>query len=163
MGEDNLARARRVFETLCATLNLHEWHYDRNDEDLSIRCSAQGEDLPMDLFIKVDSDKQLILLLSHLPFVISEEKRLDVAIATSVANNGMVDGSFDYDISTGHMFFRMTSSFIESEIGSDLFTYMLMVSCHTIDEYNDRFLMVGKGLMSINDFIAKERGGNDNG
>lgn len=156
MADEKLERAQKVYETLCATLDKHEWHYQKNEERLSIECGAQGEDLPMEITIRVDAERQLIMLLSHLPFVISEDKRLDVAIATSIANNGLVDGSFDFDITDGHMFFRMTSSFIESNIGSDLFTYMLMVSCRTIDDYNDRFLMLGKGMMSIEDFMKKE-------
>ena len=156
MADEKLERAQKVYETLCATLDKHEWHYQKNEERLSIECGAQGEDLPMEITIRVDTERQLIMLLSHLPFIISEVKRLDVAIATSIANNGLVDGSFDFDITDGHMFFRMTSSFIESDIGSELFTYMLMVSCHTIDKYNDRFLMLGKGMMSIEDFMRKE-------
>lgn len=156
MADEKLTRAQNVFETLCAALEKHEWHYTKNESDLSIDCGAQGDDLPMDINIKVDADRQLIMLLSHLPFVIPEEKRLEIAVATSIANNNMVDGSFDFDVTNGHMFFRLTSSFIESEIGTELFSYMLMVSCLTIDEYNDRFLMVSKGMMSLQDFIAKE-------
>lgn len=154
MVDEKIGRAQKVYETLCATLDKQEWHYQKNDERLSIECGAQGEDLPMEITIKVDSERQLIMLLSHLPFVISEDKRLDVAIATSVVNNKLVDGSFDYNVADGHMFFRMTSSFIESDVGNELFVYMLMVSCHTIDEYNDKFLMLGKGMMSIENFIS---------
>ena len=154
MADKKLERAQKVYGTLCSTLDSHEWHYKKDEEKLSIDCGAQGEDLPMEITIKVDAERQLIMLLSHLPFVISEDKRLDVAIAVSAVNDKLVDGSFDYNIADGHMFFRMTSSFIESEIGNELFTYMLMVSCHTIDEYNDKFLMLGKGMMSIEDFIS---------
>lgn len=154
MVEEKKENAQKVYKTLCTTLDKHEWHYRKSDESLSIECEAQGEDLPMKITIEVDSDRQLVLLLSHLPLVIPEDKRLDVAIATSIVNDKLVDGSFDYNISDGHMFFRMTNSFIESEIGNELFTYMLMVSFYTIDEYNDRFLMLGKGMMSIEDFIS---------
>ncbi len=156
MADEKLEHAQKVYETLCTTLDSLEWKYQKNEENLRIDCGAQGEDLPMEISIRVDADRQLIILLSHLPFVVSEEKRLEVAIATSVANNGLVDGSFDFDVTDGHMFFRMTSSFIESEIGNELFTYMIMVSCHTIDDYNDRFLMLAKGMMTIQDFMAKE-------
>ena len=149
-----MLRAQRVYETLCTTLDSHDWKYKRNEENLSIDCGVQGDDIPIEITIKVDPDMQLIMLLSHLPFVVSEERRLDVAIATSIVNNSLVDGSFDYDITEGHMFFRMTSSFIESEIGNELFAYMLMCSCHTIDEYNDKFLMLDKGMISIEKFIA---------
>ena len=154
MVDEKIQRAQKVYSTLCATLDKQEWHYQKNDERLSIECGAQGEDLPMEITIKVDSERQLIMLLSHLPFVISEEKRLDVAIATSVVNNKLVDGSFDYNIADGHMFFRMTSSFIESDVGKELFVYMLMVSCHTIDEYNDKFLMLEKGMIGIEKFVS---------
>ena len=156
MADEKLARAQKVYQTLCAALDARNWKYKRDEENLRITCSARGDDLPMEINIAVDSNKQLIILLSHLPFIIPEDKRLDVAIATSVVNNKLVDGSFDYDITDGHMFFRMTSSFIESEIGNELFDYMLMCSCYTIDEYNDKFLMLGKGKMSIQDFLSND-------
>ena len=155
MANEKLERAQKVYRTLCATLDSHELRYEKDDKDLKINFEMQGEDLPMEIRIVVDEERQLITLYSHLPFVISEDKRLDVAIATSIVNNDMIDGSFDFDVTNGHMFFRMTSSFIESEIGGELFTYMLSISCHTIDEYNDKFLMLGKGMMSIEDFMSK--------
>lgn len=155
MTEEKLQRAQRTFETLCQNLDEHDWHYEKDEEKLEIECGARGDDLPMDISIIVDADRQLIILLSILPFVAPETKRLDVAIATSIVNNKLVDGSFDYDVTSGHMIFRMTSSFIESEIDSEVFTYMLMVSYHTIDEYNDKFFMLGKGMLSINQFLEE--------
>jgi hypothetical protein len=133
----------------------NRWHYEKDEENLEIECSARGEDLPMDIRIIVHADRQLIILLSVMPFIAPDTKRLDVAIATSIVNNKLVDGSFDYDVTSGHMVFRMTSSFIESEIDSEVFTYMLMVSFHTIDEYNDKFFMLGKGMLSINQFLEE--------
>ena len=155
MTEEKLQRAQRTFATLCKNLDEHDWHYEKDEENLEIECGARGEDLPMDIRIIVDADRQLIILLSVMPFVAPDTKRLDVAIATSIVNNKLVDGSFDYDVTSGHMIFRMTSSFIESEIDSEVFTYMLMVSCHTIDEYNDKFFMLGKGMLSINQFLEE--------
>ena len=155
MADEKLERAEKVFETLCSALDGHDWHYEKDEEKLKIECGAQGDDLPMDISIRVDAGRQLIMLISHLPFVIPEEKRLDAAIATSIVNNRMVDGSFDFDITDGHMFFRLTNSFIDSEIGEELVYYMVMISCVTIDEYNDKFLMLGKGMMSIKDFMKE--------
>lgn len=155
MDDEKIKRAQKVYGTLCAALDSNELHYDKDEDDLSVECGIQGEDLPMKIKIKIDSGRQLILLLSHIPFVVPEDKRLDVAIATCVVNNKLVNGSFDYDVEDGHMFFRMTNSFIDSEIGNELFSYMFAVSCHTIDEYNDKFFALGKGFMSIDDFIAQ--------
>lgn len=153
MEDEKMERAQKVYKTLCETLDMHDWKYTRDDENLSINCSAQGEDLPMEVTILVEADRQLITLFSHLPFVISEEKRLDIAIAVCMVNNKMVDGSFDYDITGGRLFFRMTNSFIESEMGNELFNYMLLCSLSTIDEFNDKFLMISKGMLTIDNFM----------
>lgn len=152
--ERRLNLAKTTFTTLCKTLDEQQWHYEKDENDLSIECGAQGEDLPMKITVKVDADRQLVMLLSHLPFVISEDKRLDIAVAVSSVNNLLVDGSFDYDIKTGHMFFRMTNSFLESQLGKEAFSYMLFCSCQTIDEYNDKFLMISKGVMSLEQFLT---------
>ena len=106
----------------------------------------------------VKPKNQVVQLLSRLPFQIPEEKRVDAAIAICVANNGLVDGSFDYDISDGDITFRLTTSYRESTLGADLFEYMILVSAGTIDDYNDKFFMIAKDMMSIQQFIEKENG-----
>lgn len=151
--EMKLIKAQNIYKTLCGALDHHEWHYEKNDEDLVIRCGAQGDDLPMDIKITVSADRQIVLLISHLPYVISEDKRLDLAIAVSIVNNRLVDGCFDYDVKSGHMFFRMTNSFLERTLGEDVFSYMLFCSVQTIDSYNDKFLMLAKDMMSLEQFM----------
>ena len=150
----NLELAKATFDKLCLALEKNDWRFKKNEERLSIECGAQGEDLPMEINVRVDADRMLVMLLSKLPYAIPEDKRLDVAIAVSVVNNALVDGSFDYDIASGSIFFRMTNSFLESVISDEVFTYMLFCSCQTIDEYNDKFLMLGKGVLTLEQFLA---------
>ncbi len=152
----DMALAKATFDTLCKTLDHEQWHYKKDEEGLSIECGARGDDLPMELVLKVDPDKMLVLVFSHLPYVVQEDKRLDVAIAVSVVNDRLVDGCFDYDVSSGHMFFRMSNSFIDSTLGQDLMAYLLYCSCQTIDAYNDKFLMLAKGMLSIEQFLTAE-------
>lgn len=152
--QEKLVQAKATFETLCRTLENEQWHYTKDEQALAIECGARGEDLPMELTIKVDADRMLIVLLSRIPFAIQEDKRLDVAIAVTAVNNRLVDGCFDYDVTSGKMFFRMTNSFIDSKIGEDVFTYMLYASCQTIDDYNDKFLMIAKGMLSVQQFLS---------
>ncbi len=152
--EKNLKHARTVFDTFCLVLDKNEWRYKKDTEKLTIECGAQGDDFPMEINIKVDAERMLVLLISKMPFVIQEDKRLDVAIAVSAINNSLVDGCFDYDIASGHMFFRMTNSFIESKLGEDVLEYLLFCSCHTIDKFNDKIFMLSKGMVSIEQFIS---------
>lgn len=152
--QEKLKSAKTTFDTLCKALEQHDWHFKKDEENLTIECGAQGDDLPMEITIVVDPERMLIILMSHLPFVTNEDKRLDTAVAVSAVNYALVDGSFDYDIKSGHMIFRMSNSFRESLIGEELFMYMILVSCHTIDEYNDKFLMLSKGVMTLEQFIG---------
>ena len=156
MDEEKRQRALEVYGTLCDMLDRNEWNYQKDDENLTISCGARGDDLPMDITIRVIDKVEIIMLQSRLPFVISEDARLDTAIAVSIVNNRLVSGCFDYNLQTGNMSFRMTSSYRESVIGAESLNYMLKVSCYTIDEYNDKFLMLSKGLISFQDFLPKE-------
>ena len=61
----------------------------------------------------------------------------------------MVAGSFDFNPATGGLFFRLTCSYRDSLISKAVYEYMLLVSCGTVDEYNDKLLMIAKGNMSL--------------
>lgn len=157
MDQNKLELAKQVYKTLCEAIEAREWSFKKNEDQLSVFFGVNGDDIPMDLFLIVDAERQLIRLLSPLPFKISEAKRMEVAIATCVASYGIVDGNFDYDISTGEIHFRMTASFRGSTIGEGLFQYMISLACAMVDKYNDRFLALDKGMIDINQFIAAEK------
>ncbi len=157
MAEANeMALAKTVFEDLCAALDRRQWKYKKNEDDLVVTFGFAGEDIPMDFVLVVDADRQLLRMFSKLPFAVPEDKRMDLAIATCVATYRLTDGSFDYDISTGEIVFRLTASFRESKIGDGLFEYLVVCSNVVVDEYNDKFFAISKGLLSVSDFIQEK-------
>ena len=158
MAEVNMEKAKEIFNALVDMLDTRDWKYEKFEEDLVIKSGIKGEDLPIEFIVVVKPKNQVVQLLSRLPFQIPEEKRVDAAIAICVANNGLVDGSFDYDISDGDITFRLTTSYRESTLGADLFEYMILVSAGTIDDYNDKFFMIAKDMMTVQQFIEKENG-----
>ena len=150
------AVAKEVYQDLCVTLDGRNWRYQRHDDDLVVTFGVSGEDLPMDFVLMVDADRQLIRLFSRMPFTVPEEKRMDLAIATCAATYDLADGSFDFDLKEGAITFRMTASFRESKIGEGLFQYMIDCSCAMVDEFNDKFLAISKGFLSIQDFLKNK-------
>ena len=157
MTEEMLKKSgENVYATICKMFDNLGYHYERHDDDLVVSCTVKGEDIPMDILFIVRSERQLVQLLSPMPFTVPEDKRMEMAIAVTVASNNLVDGSFDFDLSNGRIVFRQTSSYMESILGEELFTYMLMVSANTIDDYNDKFLMLAKGMMTLEQFIEKQ-------
>lgn len=151
--ESNLKQAKVAYKSLCEMLDDNKWHYTKDEAKLRISCNAQGEDLPMSIRINIDVERQLVVLLSEMPFAVPEDRRTSMAIAVSVANYGIVDGNFDYDYTDGTILYRMTSSFMDSLVGKEMFNYMLMCACYTIDAYNDKFFMVAKKNMSFDEIV----------
>lgn len=154
--EKALKDAKKVFQTICESLDDHKWKYDAKEEKLAIFTGVRGDDLPMSLSIRVDADRQLVVLHSPLApqlFEVPQNMRKEIAVAVACANRGMVHGDFDYDYVSGEIWFRLASSYRGSVMAKGVFDYMVGVSCSTIDEYNDKFLDVIKKGMSINEII----------
>lgn len=153
---DKVKQAELVYQTVCAALDARSWKYSKDEAKLLVHFGVSGDDLPMRFIIVVDADRQLIRLMSPLSFKMSEDKRMEGAVAACAATYGMADGGFDYDLTDGEIVFRMTASFRESVIGEGLIQYMISCSCAMVDEYNDKFLALSKGMLSISDFIKKD-------
>lgn len=156
MTEEKTAKAKETFATLCSMLDNKGWHYNKEEEDLLIRSGVKGDDLPIEFIMRVDPTSEIVSFLSLLPFKTDESKRIDMALAVCVANYGLKDGSFDYKVDDGSILFRLTSSYRGSSLSEELFEYMLMVSATTVDKYNDKFFMISKDAMSIQQFIEAE-------
>ena len=151
----DMKKAKEVFDTLTRMLDGIGWHYDKHEEKLLVKSGVRSEDFPIEFIVVVQPENEVVQFLSRLPFEMSEEKRIDGAIAVCVANNGLRDGSFDYDISDGTIIFRLTSSYRESTLGEKLFEYMIMLSSNIIDQYNDKFFMLSKGMMTLQQFMEQ--------
>lgn len=148
-----LKQAQTVYDDFCTMLDEREWTYDKAD-NLVIETGARGDDLAMDLTIRVDADRQLVILHSPMPFTVPENMRKEMAVAVSCANHCMVDGDFDYDYETGKIYFRLTTSFRDSLISKEVFEYVIGVSLNTIDDYNDKFLTVVKKEMNYEQILG---------
>ena len=158
-NEKQLQNAENVFNSICNMLNNINFKYEtsRREEDYVITCTVNGDDIPMRMLIIVRPDREIVSLLSPMPFMTPEDKRVEMAMAVAVANYGIIDGSFDYDLNDGEIRFRLTASYIESLLGEELFKYMLFVSANTVDRYNDRFMMLAKGAMSLEQFAEADK------
>lgn len=147
--EKYLKQAQSVYKTLCKALDDMGLKYEKNEEELSIESGAVGEDIPVDIRMMVNPNAKIVVFYSQMPFEIPEDKRVDMALAVTMVNYLLVDGSFDYDFINGRIVFRMTSSFIDSLIGDDLIQYMFYVSCKTVDDYNDKLSKIANGEMTL--------------
>lgn len=149
--------AQNVYSNICSMFEDMNFNHERDDENLVIRSTVHGDDIPMDIVIIVNQDSQTVSFFSPMPFKVPDDKISEMAIAIAIANNGLRNGSFDFDISDGKILFRMTACYIDSILGKELYRMMLIVSSNTIDRYNDKFLMLSKGMISLEQFAESDK------
>ena len=154
MNEEILAvNARKAFDTCCAALDDMDFRYDSRPEDLVIVTGAKGDDLPMNMIIRINPETQRVVVLSKLPGEIPSSMVAEMAVAVCEINYMLVDGCFDYDIKNSALIFRMNHSFMNSELGKEAFQYMVRVSFGTIDEFNEKLAALAEGVITLEQFI----------
>ncbi|MCQ2417265.1 MAG: YbjN domain-containing protein [Oscillospiraceae bacterium] len=156
---ERIENAKKNAEVLLAMLDNQKLKYtiqEQSEEKLHVRIHFTGEDIPITLHIIIRADRQIVSVLSAMPFYITEEHRMEAAQAVCAANQGLIDGSFDLNLKTGEVRFRLTSCFIGSVLSEDLFSYLMFVSAETIDRYNDRFCDLNTGTLELQQFLQKD-------
>ena len=154
MDDKTMKLAQRTYGTLKQAITDRGWTCQANDEEMSVDFGVTGDDVKMLFSLVVDADLQLVLLYSPLPFNMSEESITMGAVALCYINNRLPDGNFDLDLGTGRICFRQSLTFRESIIGPQAFQYMLDCATYIVDEFNDKLLMLSKGAISFEDFMA---------
>lgn len=147
------ALARQTYRTLLSAIEANEWVCSHNDAQLALNFGVHGDDLDMEFYVLVDAERQIVRLISRLPFKFPGNKIYEGAIATGVANYALVDGNFDFDITSGDVIFRMTTSFLSSVVSKDAFINLVNYAAWAVDRFNDKLFMVSNGMMSLDDFI----------
>lgn len=151
--QKNVRDALNTYNLLCEALDEHEFKYEKHADDLVITFGMSGEDIPMQFVVMIDAERSLIRIFSPIPATFGEDKRIEGAIATCQVNYKLSFGSFDYDIKKGTVSFRMVSSYKDSLLSKDMFMYMIAFANFNVDKYNDKFFMLAKGMMTIEDFM----------
>ena len=156
MSDQKKTQAREVYDILCEVFERNGWPYEQDDAELTVRFDVQDDEIAGEFFMTVDAQRQMIRLLSPLPFCMSQEKRIEGAIAVCAASYGMADGSFDYDLADGSITFRMNASFQANQIGEGLIRYMVSWATTTVYDYSLRFRDLAQGVLSLSDFLERE-------
>lgn len=149
MDEKNLQQAQKMYQTLCNVLDERQWPYEKTPDKLMVDFSGKGEDLPLSFRIRVDAQRQLMVLYSMLPFKFPEDRITQAAVATMYINDSLLNGSFDLDITDGSVCFRVSNLFRDSLISPEAFHFLLEYSIHFVDEYNDKLFGLAKGMINL--------------
>lgn len=158
MAIDKKKAAETVYNTIIRHLDDAGLKYKTmpgKGDDYMINFTMKGKDLPMEFFIVVDVDREIIMIKSPDFTTFPAEKIGDAAKAVCAINYAIADGSYALDINDGHLMWTMTTSFAGSLIGEEAIRYLLAISIITVDKFNDMFMMLNMGILDIDTFLAK--------
>ena len=149
--------AERVYNKFKAYLGKREMKFETFDNDLVIKITVRGQDLPQPTIIRVLADRDIVQIVSPTPYNTPEDKRQDAAVAAAVANYGLTNGSFDFDIRDGEVRYRITHYYGDTEMTENQVEYLLNCIWFTTDRYNEKFFMLGMGRMTVQEFIEADK------
>ncbi len=156
MAEENkLERAQQIFLKTCKVMDDRGWHYQKDEENLAMNFGVRGDDLAMDFRIKVEAERQFVFLTSVLPFIVPEDKRIEMALAVNAVNCKLVAGNFDFLLQDGKVAFRICQTFMESDIGEDALERLIMSACSIIDDQNEKFMGISTGELDLGQFLEE--------
>ena len=149
----DLKTANLVYKQLCGALDDLEWTYTKDIEKLCVNFKIRGKHMPMEIKIKVNAERRLVLLLSLIPVEVAKNRRRAVGVAVSQANYRICDGSFDYSYLNGEIIFRMTLGYNGCNVGKEMIKYMISCACGTIDIMNNKFKVVAENNMTLDQIV----------
>jgi hypothetical protein len=153
---DKMERAEQVYQLIKSHLNSKNIRFDPHDDDKVITMTAQGDDLPMPVVIRVIGEREVLHIVSPLlAGKFPEDKRIDAAVALAAINNHLMNGSFDLDLDSGLVTYRVCQSFHDNDISEEQIHYLLAIVFITTDEYNDTLFMLAKGNMTLEQVLEK--------
>lgn len=155
MAMDKQTRAKEVFGLLCLALDQRKWKYNKNTEKLTVSFSVVGNDLPMRMNIYVETKREIVSCYTSQDFTVPEDKVPAFCMGVCAINNHLVDGSFDFDVLRRTVTYRLTVSYHDSVVGTELFDYMIDCSSATVDDVNQDMKAYAEGKLDYDTFIQR--------
>jgi hypothetical protein len=107
----------------------------------------------MSFYIFVEAGRGVIRLLSPQPIKVEEGNYAMMAQAVNAINENLVNGCFTLDTTNGMIVWRVTIPYMESLLSEQVYDYLILISLRTVDDYNDKLLMLNKGLLDLDAFV----------
>ena len=152
---ERMAEGKAIFESLVQHLHDIKLNFaqEEREEQFVIRFNMNGDDIPMRFFIYINPARQVITMHSPMPVTFPEDK-IDLGCkAICAINYRLADGDFQIDIRDGEVLYNMSNCYAGSLISTEVFDYMLGMSINIADEYNDKLLMLSKGLIDLDTLL----------
>lgn len=150
--------AREAFDTFKKVLEENGIPYQAFDDDLVIKTGGVGDDLPMDMYIYIEENAGRAVIRIPMQFKCPKEKMGECSLLTCYASNRLALGQYNLDILNGEITYVNIIYYNAGIITPEYYFNMIIGSFAAADIYNDKYLMVIKGMADVGDIIATMEG-----
>ena len=136
--KNEMISANRVYESLLNIVRKNKYDFDDDEEIMTVNFDVQSKESTVPFTMTVDVERQLIRLYSPLDVQIDENNRFEACVNICKCSCELDMGSFDYDLYSGSIEFRMTTSLNGSLISDRQMENMISYTCEVVKKYTDR-------------------------
>lgn len=146
-----------AYQCIKGYLDKHNLRYNEdNDSKSAFYLTFETKDFPIQNKISVMEKPNLLSLYSYFDFEVEEEKRVETLMGISMINFELSSGCFDFDLNTGHIIFRIQTCYPKSgQVEDEFIDYLLMLTNHIVDYFNDKLFFLISGKSSLEDFYQQ--------
>lgn len=156
MTDENKNRlAKTTFTTVCQALDAFELDYRHHKDTLKAVFRYETEQTIFDVQIQIDAHRNLILVHSPQNISIPFEKRKMMAGAITAINYILNIGGFDYDFTTGKMYFRAVTPFQNSIVSLQTIQDLVATVVNTVEKYNPKIIQLVYGEISLQNLMMQ--------
>ena len=136
--KNEMISANRVYGSLLNIVRKNKYDFDDDEEIMTVNFDVKREASFIPFTITIDAERQLIRLYSPLDVPIDENNRFEACVNICRCSCELDMGSFDYDLYSGSIEFRMATSFNGSLISDKQIENMISYTCGVVKKYTDR-------------------------
>lgn len=136
--KNEMISANRVYGSLLNIVRKNKYDFDDDEEIMTVNFDVKREASFIPFTITIDAERQLIRLYSPLDVQIDENNRFESCVNICRCSCELDMGSFDYDLYSGSIEFRMATSFNGSLISDKQIENMISYTCGVVKKYTDR-------------------------
>ncbi len=148
-------RAIEALNVIKQGFNEFNLAYNENIEQMSIRAVASFKKNEIVLVAAVDDENQSIEMMGVVNIVFDADVESDVSIAITRLNHVMRVGFFDYNARQGYFYFRLSNSYRDGSINTEVIKYMTATVYGTMDAYYDIFRSFANKTITLEEFSRR--------
>ena len=139
--EDSITK-KKIFPTMLAFFESHEWSYQIVEEQSLIRLMFNGNNGKWVCYADAKEEAEQFIFYSLLSFKVPEDKRQLIAEFITRVNYGLLIGNFELDFSDGEIRYKTSIDGEGTHIDTFLIKRLVYANVLTTDKYIPGFMKV---------------------